>query len=78
MRVAKQPNGKYYIINGSQTYINQTEDDYYKLILDEAKKTFHSERFIEGFDLIIKNCYSNDTLQEMGFDIRKVENKNDG
>ena len=38
MRVAKQPNGRYYIINGSQTYINQTEDDYYKLVLAEKMK----------------------------------------
>lgn len=68
MRIAKQPNGKYMIMCGEKVYINQTEDDYYDFVLDEARQLFAKPGYIDGVSFIIKNINDDKLLKDMGFE----------
>ena len=68
MRIAKQPNGKYFIEHNGKRYINQTEDDYYNFALEDARYRLNTPGYTEGLDFLIQRITSDEEAKEMGFD----------
>lgn len=68
MRIARQPNGKYFIEHNGQRYINQTEDDYYNFVLEDAREKLNTLGYIDGINFVIQRLTSDEEAKEMGFD----------